>query len=115
MRERVSGGLALALEHVDAQIERGAAGEGGAFGGAVLAEAAGKMRIEPFRIIAGDPGRRIVEAGRREPRALGGGERARGMAAVLGETPDRRSVELALEGKHAERDRARGGVVHYEG
>ena len=38
--------------------------------GALLAEHAGEMRIEPFRIVAGDMRRRAGERRRREPRAL---------------------------------------------
>ena len=56
--------LALGLQRVDAQIERRAARHGGRLRHAIFAEHGRKMRIEPFRIIAGDmaPARRRASA-----------------------------------------------------
>jgi hypothetical protein len=71
MRERGLRARTIRLERIDAQIERRAACERRALGGALLAEHTGKMRIEPLRIIAGNPRRRAGEACLFERRALG--------------------------------------------
>src|SRR5262249_30962916 len=60
-------------------------------------------------------GRGAVEASPLESLALLGAQRTRRVAAVLGEASDRGRVEPALEREHAERDRARGVLVHQEG
>ena len=52
MGKRRRGGVAVALERVDAQIDRRAAGKRRAFLGAVVAEHRGEIGIEPFRIVA---------------------------------------------------------------
>src|SRR5262249_28148264 len=115
MRERLRHRIALALERVDPQVERRPARERGRLGGAVLSESAREMWIEPLRIVAGDPRRGAVEASPLESLALLGAQRTRRVAAVLGEASDRGRVEPALEREHAERDRARGVLVHQEG
>ena len=61
MRELRQHLFALGLERIDAQVERRAARERGALGGAVFAEDARKMRIEPVGIIAENMRRRACE------------------------------------------------------
>ena len=73
--ERAGGLVAVALERVDAQIERRAARERRALLRPLVAEHAGEMRIEPFRIVAGDMRRRARRGSRVEPRPLGVGQR----------------------------------------
>ncbi len=110
--ERGGGLVALALERIDAQIERRAARQRRALGGALLAERAGEMRIEPFGIVAGDRRRRAVEARGIEPGALVVAQRRRRKARAVGEPRDRRRIELALEPQHAEQHGARALIAH---
>ncbi len=112
MGERGRDPLALGLERVDAQIERRAAGERGALRRALGAEHAGKVRIEPFRIVAGDPGRRARERPTFKRRAFVRLERGRRMATAVEEARDRVHIELALEPQHAERQGARPVGAH---
>ena len=107
--------LARRLERVDAQVERRARGQRRAFRDALVAEGRGKLRIEPFRIVARDPRRRAVEARGIEPRALRFGERRRRKAAAVGQVRDRAEVELAFQPQHAEQRRARRALAHDEG
>ena len=112
--ERGGGLLARAFERVDPQIERRARRQRRTLRGALVAEGAREMRIEPFGIVAGHPGRRAVEARRLEPRALFVGERRRRMRAPVGKPRDRRGIEIAFEPQHAEHHRARRVGAHDE-
>ena len=104
--------LAVALERVDAQIERRAARQRRALRRAFLAEHAREIRIEPFRIVAGDPGRRASEVGRVEACAFRLVERRRRMARAVGEPRNRRDIEPALEPQHAEHRCAWPVIAH---
>ena len=104
--------LALSLDVVDAQIKRRPARKRGALGGALVAEHAGEIRIEPFRVIAGHPGRRTLEIGRRKPRQLVRAQRLRRKASAIRQRGNGIGLELALEPQHAEQDRARARVAH---
>ncbi len=112
MAERRRDPVAVALERVDAQIERRAARERGALGGALGAEHTLEMRIEPFRIIAGHPGRRTLEIGGIEACTLRRRSAARRKAPAIRQRRDRSAVELALEPQHAEHDGARAALPH---
>ena len=107
--------LACRLERIDAQVERRARGQRRAFRDALVAEGRGKLRIEPFRIVARDPRRGAVEVRGIEPRALPVGERRRRKAAAVGQARDRVEVKLALQPQHAEQRRARRALAHHEG
>ena len=107
--------LALAFERVDPQVERRAARQRGAFGGALIAEHARERRIEPFGIVAGDPRRRAGEVGCIEPCALLVTQRGGRKACAVGKARDCGGVELAFEAEHAEHDRARRVGAHHEG
>ena len=104
--------VALALERVDAQVERRARGERGALLRALVAEGAGEGGIEPFRIIAGDMRRRGGEIAGREPRALVLAQRLRREARAVGELADRLGIEPALAPEHAEHGGARRLGAH---
>ena len=110
--ERGGGLVAVGLERIDAQIERSAARQRRAFGGALFAEHLGEIRVEPFRIVAGDPRRGICQIGGGEPRPLAFAQGRRRKTSAVGERPDRIGIELALEPQHAERDRARAPLAH---
>ena len=112
MRERGRNPLAIGLERIDAQIERRAAGERRALLRPLRAEHFGEMRVEPFRIVAGDPGRRACKRGAFERRALGRLERRRRMAGTVAQARDRLHVELALQPQHAEHQVARPLPAH---
>ncbi len=112
--ERLGRLFARRLERVDAKIERRARRQRGAFFGTLFPEGAGEMRFEPFRIVAGNPGRRTVETGGVEPRAFGIGERRRCEPAAIGKPCDRGGVQLAFEPQHAEQHRARRVIGHDE-
>ena len=114
VRERFQHLLAIGLERIDPQVERRAAGERRAFGCALLAEHGGEMGVEPFRIVAGDPGRRAIEGGGFERGALGRLERGRRMAGAVAQPRDGVRLELALEAQHAEHQGARAAVAHQE-
>jgi hypothetical protein len=51
------------------------------------------MRVEPLRIITGDPGRRLVKVRGLEPRTLLVRDRRRCEARAVGEAGDRPGVE----------------------
>ena len=104
--------VAIALDVVDPQIKRRSARKRGTLGGALLAKHAGEIRIEPFRVIAGHPGRRTREIGRRKPRQLVRAQRLRRKASAIRQSRDGIGLELALEPQHAEQDRARARVAH---
>ena len=112
MGERGGRDLAFRLECVDPQIERRTSCKRGALCGTLLAEHPGKLRIEPFRIVADDPGRGAIETGRSEPRLLLRAQRRRSKAPAIGERRDRIGIELALEPQHSQGDRARALVSH---
>ena len=112
MSERRQHPLAIGLEGVDAQIERRAAGEPRPLLGPLRAEYLGEMWVEPFRIIAGDPGRRARDGGAfargtLERGTLRGLERGGRMARAVAQARDRLHVELALQPQHAEHQIAR--------
>src|SRR5262245_16077432 len=88
--------LAAALERGAAQAPRRPARQRRTLRDTIIAERTCEMRIEPFRIVAGNPGRRAIEAWRRKPHALGLAQRARRMTAILDEARDRGEIELAL-------------------
>ena len=77
------------------------------FLGPLLAEHAGEIGIEPFRIVARDPGRRARQVGGLEPCALGLVSGAARMTHAVGQPRDRGGVEPTLEAEHAEHGRAR--------
>jgi hypothetical protein len=65
-RGQGGGGLVtVGLQPVDPQVDRRAPGQGLALGRAIVAEHPGQVRIEPLRIVAGDPGRSGVKRQRR--------------------------------------------------
>src|SRR5262249_12712681 len=72
---------------------------------ALLAEHAGKVGIEPLRIVAGDPGRSTGEVGCGEARPLFRAQRRRRKAPTVGTRRDRMAIQLALEPQHAEHGR----------
>ena len=115
MGERGEHLLTLGLQGVDAQIERGAARHRGGLRHAVVAEHLRQIGIEPFGVIAGDMGRRILERARTQRGALGVGQRRRRKAAAVAESRDRVGIELALEPEHAERAGPRRVRVHDPG
>src|SRR5262245_29114271 len=115
MPERLGGVLAAALERVDAQVERRPACERRAFGDAIVTERAREMRIEPFRIVAGNPGRRAIKARRCKPRTLRLTQGPGRMAAILNESRDRDEIELALERQHPQHYRTRAGLADNKG
>jgi len=67
--------VALAAKRIDPKVKRRAARQRGTLGRAVVAEDAGEIRIEPFRIIALYGGGRANETTGRERCQLGGSER----------------------------------------
>src|SRR3954467_13540321 len=73
------------------------------------------MRIEPFRIIADDPGRGTAEINSLEPRALLLGERARGKTPAVGKPCNGSRIQIALKPQHAEEARARLIRIHQVG
>ena len=100
--ERVGSLVARGLERVDAQIERRAARERRALRGPLVAEHARKMRIEPFRIVAGDMRRRAVEEIGRTSACARLRQRLGRKAPAVGKPRDRLGIEPALEPQHAE-------------
>ena len=107
--------FALGLQRVDAQIERRAARHRGGLGHAVVAEHLRQMRVQPFRIIAGDVRRRVVERARGQRRALGPAQRLRRKAFAVAQIGDGIGIHAALEPEHAEHARARRVGVHQPG
>src|SRR5262249_60847447 len=105
--QRVGCRLRFGFEPIDPQIERSAARQRRTFGDALVTEYAGKMRIEPLRIVARDPGRSAREIGGGEPRPLLRAQRRRRKAPTVGTRCDPIALELALEPQHAEHGRAR--------
>src|SRR5204862_1743150 len=104
--------VAVAEDCVDAQIERRAARQRHALARALLAEDAGEIGIEPFRIVAGDPRRGAGEVGGVEPGLLRLAQRRWCEARAVGKGGDRRAIELALEPQHAEHRRAWALILH---
>src|SRR5205085_2623248 len=82
---RASGLIASRFQRVGAKVERRAGGQRRTLLGALVAEHAGEMRIEPFRIIASHVRRRAGKIGGSKPRAFGLGQRRRGMAGAVGQ------------------------------
>ena len=115
MRQRRGGGVAIALQRVDAQIERRAAGERGGLLGALVAEHAGEIGIEPFRIVARHMRRRTGERAFGKRPRLAFGERRRREARAVGEPADRGGV-WPRSSRSMPSTTARGGVLaHQEG
>ena len=115
MGERRGGGGAIALERVDAQVDRRPAGERRALRGAVLAEHGGELGIEPFRVVAAHMGGRLAQARRAERLDLHFGRRRRREASAIGKPADGVRPHAALELEGAEQDRARRRLVHQPG
>ena len=112
VRKRLYRFLQFGLERVDPQIERRAARERRSLGGALVTESARKVRIEPFRIVSGDPRRCIGGLGRFQSCPLAVGERRRGKARAVRQSRDLLGVKLALEPQHSEHDRPRTLLPH---
>src|SRR6202011_827639 len=112
MSERRRGAIALSLEQIDPQIEGSAARQRRSLGGAILTERAGKMRVEPLRIIAGDPWRCAREIGSLDPRALVRRKRRRRKSRTACELGDCIGRKLAFEPQHAKQDPARALLLH---
>ena len=93
---------ALALQRVDAQVERRARAERRRLLGAVLAERRGKMRVEPVGIVAAHMRGRVVEVRGAQPRVLVVGHRLGREARAVGELRDRLGIKAALARQHAE-------------
>ncbi len=70
VRQHGGGLVALSLQRIDAQVERRARGQRRALLRARVSEGARQMRVEPFRIIAGDMRRRAVRSAGIETSAL---------------------------------------------
>ena len=107
--------LALGFQGVDAQIERRPARHRGRLGDAVIAEHLRQIAIEPFRIIAGDVRRRIVERSRGQRGALALAQRLRREPAAVAQRGDGVDIHAALELQHAQHARPRRIVVHDPG
>ena len=74
-----------------------------------------QMRVQPFRIIAGNVRRCIVEGARGQRRALGLAQRLRRKSFAVAQIGDRLGRHAALEPEHAEHARARRVGVHQPG
>ena len=107
--------FAIGLQRVDAQIERRAARHRGRLGHAVVAEHLCQRRVQPFRIIAGDVRRRIVEGARGQRRAFGLAQRLRRKSFAVAQIGDSLGRHAALEPEHAEHARPRRIGVHQPG
>ena len=100
--------VAVGLQRVDAQVERRARGKRRALLRARIAEGAREMRLEPFRIIAGDMRRARPSMSAASSRLRSSSLNASGAYfSPLGEFGDRVAIEPALALEHAEQDRAR--------
>src|SRR5271166_6442976 len=106
VRQRDERGFAVRLERIDAQIERRAGSQRRTLGGAILTECAGEMRIEPLRIVAGDPGRGILQIGSVEPRLLLSAQWGWSEPRAVGKRSDGLTAKPAFEAQHAEHERA---------
>ena len=115
MRQPRQNLFAIGLQRVDAQIQRRAARHRGCFGHPVVAEHFCQMRVQPFRIIAGNVRRCIVERARGQRRALGPAQRLRRKSLAVAQIGDRLGRHAALEPEHAEHARARRVRVHQPG
>ena len=107
--------VALRLQRIDPQVERRARRERRRLCRTLVAENAGEMRIEPFRIVAGNPRGSTSEIGRAEPRALVLRQRVGRETRAVGEPRDQLGVEVAFKTQHAEDGRAWRLGAHHKG
>jgi hypothetical protein len=112
MRKPRQNFFAGCLQRVDAQIKRRPARHGGCLRHALVAEYLCQVSVEPFRIVAGNMRRRVLDRPRRERGALGLAQWRRRKTPAVTERRDRIDIHAALALQHAEHTRARRVVVH---
>ncbi len=116
MRQSIVGlGARLDLQSIHPQVERRAAGQGLQFRHEIFAQERPQGRLDPFREIARNVGRRVREIGAFDPRPLLACRRFGRKSFAREQSCDLRECHPALKHQHAEHHRPWRGFAHDPG